>query len=577
MSREFFEVVKKAEFLLNRDEKKSLIFLTIGMLFMAMVEVFGIVSILPFIGIISNPEIINTNYYINWLFLNLDFNSEQSFIVFFGLVSFMILLTSNIVRIVVTKKIYQFSWDLNYDLSYRLLNAYLSNEYSFFLKRNSTELTKNTITETYQVITGVYIPLINILSRGIIAFFIVALLVVVDPFVASLIGIVVIGGYMAIYGVLKKKIALQGQARTEAHEKRFKAIFEIIRGIKEIRLMGKEELFLKNFSKPSREYSTVLADNLYLQEIPRYAMEILAIGGVMLVIIVTLFTSGDAKNVIPIASLYAFAGYRLMPSLQAIFRSITLIKFNLKPLDILYDDLKNHKRDWHKTMPEKRSEPMPFVKSIEIDKISFSYEGSDTLVLKDFSLTIDAGQSLAIKGTTGSGKTTLVDILLGLLEPNNGTIIIDGVSLTKENRHLWQQNIAYVPQTIYLIDDTLAANIAFGDDKIDVEKVEWAAKLACLDDVIENLENGYDTIVGEDGVRLSGGQRQRIGIARALYRQPKLLVLDEATSALDESTEKKVMDAIYQYSENCTVVMIAHRLSTVEQADRVIDLTNPDK
>ena len=554
--------------LLTVEEKKNLYFLTFFMFIIATLEVVGIASVLPFMDLAMSPEKIDNNGF----FLSIiDYFSlsKKEFVISLGILSFLLLLISGIMQIVINKRLYTYTWDLNHTLSYRLITKYLKNDYAFFLDRNSSELTKNIITEVQQVVYGIYLSIVMILSRGIAVSMILLLLLFIDPLVCVLSAIILIGGYVIIYKLIKNIILKQGKIRTEAHEQRFKAISEAIGGIKEVKLMNKEDIFLKNYESPSKRFSDATAKNNIYPIMPKFIMEVIALGGIILVIVLLFSLDYNLNNIIPIATVFAIAGYKLMPSLQMVFKSLSEMKYNTKPLDILYKDLTEEDNNQIK----QSDKDFIFNKCIEIKNISFRYSDNTKNVLNNFSLKIPKGKILAIKGTTGSGKTTLIDILLGLLKPNSGQIYIDSMKISENNVKLWQSKISYVPQFIYLIDDTISANIAFGDEKINMDKVYWAAKQAMLEDVIDNLDNGYDTIVGEDGIKLSGGQRQRIGIARALYKKPSLLVLDEATSALDEVTEKAVMDNIYKFSSNCTVIMIAHRLSTIQRADEVIDMS----
>jgi ATP-binding cassette, subfamily B, bacterial PglK len=565
-----YRVTKKAYHLLNKREKGGLALLTVLMFLMAIFEVLGIAALLPFMGVVMDVSKIYSSDFLHSLFLFLSI-SEVDFIVLLGVSSFLLILFSAIVQVYVNKKLFNYIWGLNHTLSSRLISKYLRNEYSFFLSRNSSELTKNIITEVQQVVYGVYFSLALIISKVFIVALVLLFLLFINPTSSLIIAVVIVGGYLSIYRLMKELILNEGVKRVRAHEQRFKAISESIGGIKEIKLMNMESVFLRNFKIPSKKFSTATANKEIYQIIPKSVMEVLALGGIILIIVASYINTGDAKSIIPLATIYAFAGYRLMPSLQAIFRTLAEMKYNAMPMNILYRDLQNHKIIENNKNPLKVGE-IKFNKKIEIIDLEFSYPDAKKYILKNINITLDYGKILALKGVTGSGKTTLIDILLGLLKPTSGYIKIDGIKIDSSNLQQWQSNIAYVPQFIFLLDDSISANIAFGDEDIDFEKVKWAAEQAMLKVVISDLENGFDTMVGENGVKLSGGQRQRLGIARAFYRRPRLLVLDEATSALDEHTEKNVMNNIHKFSEKCTVVMIAHRLSTIDKADCVIEL-----
>jgi len=564
-------IIKKAYDLLNTKEKNNLVILTALMFMMAIFEVLGIAALLPFMSVVMDTSKIYSSAVLNNIFIFLTLK-EADFIILLGMSSFGLIFLNAIIQIYVNKKLFQYVWGLNHTLSLRLISKYLENDYGFFLNRNSSELTKNIITEVQQVVYGIYLSFMLITSKTFIVVMVLFFLLAIDPISSLVVALVIVGGYMFIYALMKKLIATEGINRARAHEQRFKAISESIGGIKEIKLMNKENIFLKNFEIPSKNFSVATANKDIYQVIPKSIMEVLALGGIILVIVVSYISVGDAKSIMPIAAIYAFAGYRLMPSLQAIFRALAEMKYNSKPMNILYDDLRDTETIIQNSEDNFIVNEIKFSKKIEIVNLGFLYPNTRKQVLKNINITLEYGKSLALKGTTGSGKTTLVDILLGLLKPTSGYIKIDGIKINDTNVKQWQANIAYVPQFIFLLDDTIAENIAFGDKNIDLEKVKWASEQAMLIDVISDLDNGFDTLVGEDGVKLSGGQRQRIGIARALYRKPKLLVLDEATSALDEATEKNVMNNIYKVLDECSVIMIAHRLSTIKKANEIIDL-----
>ena len=332
-----------------------------------------------------------------------------------------------------------------------------------------------------------------------------------------------------------------------------------------------EKTYVERFSDPAKIFARNQASATVLRQLPRFALEAIAFGGIMLVILYLLKQTGTFSNALPVVSLYAFAGYRLMPALQQIYASITLLTFVGPSLDRLHNDIKSLKP----FNVEQDQGVLSFNKSIALKNIHYNYPNSPRTALKDINLIIPAKTTVGLVGATGCGKTTMVDIILGLLEAQKGTLKVDGQVITKQNCKAWQRSIGYVPQHIYLSDDTIAANIAFGVDAKDInqEAVEKASKIANSHQfIIEELPNQYQTTIGERGVRLSGGQRQRIGIARALYHKPKVLILDEATSALDNETEKAVMDAVNNLGKNITIILIAHRLTTVKKCDIIFKL-----
>ena len=329
-----------------------------------------------------------------------------------------------------------------------------------------------------------------------------------------------------------------------------------------------EKKFIKSFSINAQTFARNVASSEVLGILPRFALEAIAFGGILLIILFILDNTGSVNDAIPIISLYAFAGYRLMPAIQVIYLSSTRLKFVGPALDKIINDIKNLKP----LNLNQNQGVLNFNKAIDLKNISYNYPNSQRTSLKNINLSIPNSSRVGIMGQTGCGKTTMVDIILGLLDPEKGTLEVDGQIIKDQNRRSWQRSIGYVPQQIYLSDDTIAANIAFGVDPKDINKdlVERASKIANLHEfVINELPDQYETSVGERGIRLSGGQRQRIGIARALYHNPKVLILDEATSALDDLTEKAVMEAIHNLDKNITIIIIAHRLSTIKNCDIV--------
>ncbi|WP_424686284.1 MAG: ABC transporter ATP-binding protein [Halarcobacter ebronensis] len=551
--------------ILSKNEKKSFIKLSFLVLVMSLMEVIGIASILPFIKVVTDPNIIFEHKVLNWSYELLMFSSERQFMIVLGLVSFIILLVTNLLSVWTIKKMYTFIYSLNNTLASKLLESYLDKDYIFFVNKNSAELTKNIITEVEQTVVGVFIPFVNLFAKLIMIIFVVSFLLYINIYVTLLVFIVLGGAYFVLFTIIKKRIAQEANNRSLNNNLRYKATNEAFGAIKEIKMIGKEELFLDKFKRHSKIYASSMAHNAILGLIPKYMMEILAFGGIILSVVYLLLINKPIQNYIPIMSVFIFAGYRMMPAMQQVFASLTKIRFSYKALYNLLDDYSIIQ------LPKQNANGYSdeIIKKIQLKGISFSYKGLNNKIINNFNIILKTGDKVALIGPTGSGKTTLVDILLGLYSPLEGEVIINNKEV--DNMNIWKDKIAYVPQFNYLLDDSVYANIAFGEKNIDKEKVFYAAKLACVDDVIENLENGYETIIGERGIKLSGGQRQRLGIARALYRKPQVLVLDEATSALDEVTEKKVMNTIYNMN-NTIVVMIAHRLSTIEKANKIIDL-----
>jgi ATP-binding cassette, subfamily B, bacterial PglK len=487
--------------------------------------------------------------------------------VFTGLATLTLLVTSNLFSLLMNWRLVQFAWFRNHALSERLLAQYLAKPYSFFLERNTAELGKNILAEVQQTVKGLLVPGMLLVANVVVVAFILIFLVTLNPLRALVVTLALSSGYVLVYTLLQRRIVKYGSESLQANKKRYQLAYEVLGGVKDIKLLGRENVFLEQFSKASKVFSTRQALGEVLSSSPRYILDTLAFGTILTLMIVLYVR--DANQVIPVVGVYAFAGYRLLPNLQQIYRSITQAHFHTSVL-------RKVKRDLERvtvTFPQ-NSERLLFRERLELANISFKYQTAKEPLFKDLSLSIKHNTSVAFVGSTGSGKTTLVDILLGLLLPDEGKVLVDGETLTQDNLRNWQANLGYVPQTIFLSDGTIAQNIAFGigESELNMDAVVKAASIANLHEFVSSLFDGYDTVVGERGVRLSGGQRQRIGIARALYHDPSVLILDEATSALDNVTEEAVFQAIKNVTGKKTVIMIAHRISTVRGCDTIFVL-----
>ncbi len=565
--------IKKLREILTRREKMQVGLLLIAIIAMAFSQAVGVASVLPFISLVMDPSIVFDNRWLLLVYETLNFNNINRFIIFVGITMFTVIVISNAISAFATWFKLRFAWMNNHRLSRRLHEKYLSMPYAYFLNQNSADLSKNVLTEVNQLTTQYIIPALNVLTRSLLVIFILAMLLWVDVLISiSAFGILG-GAYGAIFWRVNKNLKQRGALRVEANRMRFKSVSEAYGGIKEIKVLNREPYFLENYSNESFKHARLMSWNAVIGQIPRFALEAVAFGGIIIFMLVMLIISDDARQVIPLASLFAFAGYRLMPALQEIFTSFTQMQFNKAVLDRIHDDFMRTEDGFLKeTFSKITAEPLPFKKYILLDHITYNYPNTDHPVIKNIHISIKRNSSVAIVGPTGAGKTTFVDIILGLLPPQVGKLIVDDLVIDETNTIKWQRNIGYVPQQIYLSDDTVARNIAFGvpDNKLDREAMENAARIANIHEFITNeLPKGYDTLVGERGIRLSGGQRQRIGIARALYHDPEVLVFDEATSALDGVTEDAVLSALENAARLKTLIIIAHRLTTVKNCDQV--------
>jgi len=570
-----YSSLKKLYFEFSPEEKRSLFFIACIIVLSALVQVVGIASIFPFISAASDPSIVDRNTYLLAVKHFFAIANNQDFIVFLGGFVLLTLILTNVFLAFSTWVTMRFVVTIIQTLSFRMLQRYLNEDYLFHLKRNSSELLKNLTAEIGRVVNGGIISAINIVAKSFTALCILALLVIVDPMVALMVGLVLSSSYALVYWFIRRRLGRIGIIMTGLASERMKCINEALGGIKELKVLGRERYYLRQFKVIAKEIIKHNVFNRTAVDLPRYLLETIAFGGILTVTIYLVAVKNDVQTVLPMISLYGLAGYRLMPALQGIFQSTATLKHDIAAVELFYNDIKGtdtlpfNYTDEECILIKKAS----FKKDLFLDNLSFSYPTVSKKVVNNLSMSIEANTSIGIVGTSGSGKSTLVDIMLGLLRPQTGRLLVDGVELTSNNMRAWQDNIGYVPQSIFLADSSVSQNIAFGVDEENIDKnaVKSAAKMANLHDFIEDdLENGYETIVGERGIRLSGGQRQRIGIARALYHNPSVLILDEATSALDSPTEQSIIKAVYKLASDKTIIMIAHRLSTIKECDQII-------
>ncbi len=563
--------LKKFLFLLTSQERNHVGLLLIMMLLVALLEMIGVASILPFMSVLTNPDLIQTNSILNFMFKTskqYGIENNEQFLFVLGIIVFILLVTSLIFKAITAYAQVRFVQMFNYSISKRLIEDYLYQPYSWFLSRNSADLGKTILSEVATVVGGGIRPLMEIISKGVITVTLIILLIIVDPKLTAIVCFSLGGTYVILFYFIRSFLDRIGKDRLKSNESRYMAVSEAFGASKEVKVGGLEETFINQFSNSAKIFARTQASVSVLGQLPRFFLEAIIFGGMLIIILTTIGKSESFISILPIISLYAFAGYRLLPALQHMYASFTQLAFVGPALDKLYFDIKKLK-SFNKNFSQ---EILSFNKSIKLNNVCYNYPNVIRTTLKNLNLTFPAKTTIGIVGSTGSGKTTTVDIILGLLEAQKGTLEVDGKVITKQNVRSWQRSIGYVPQHIYLSDDTVKANIAFGTDPKDVNQdmVEKAAKIANLHQfVIDELPKQYDTITGERGVRLSGGQRQRVGIARALYHNPKVLILDEATSALDNQTEEVVMEAVNNLGNNITIILIAHRLGTVKKCDKI--------
>lgn len=557
--------------LLNQHERKQVGLLLGLILINALLDMVGVASIIPFMAVLANPQLVETSITLNKAFQissAIGILTPGQFLFALGILVFGLLVFSLGFKAFTTYVQMRFTLMREYTIGKRLLDGYLNQPYSWFLSRHSADMGKSILSEVSAVINGALIPALNLIAQGTAAVALLLLLVMIDPELAVTVGLVLGLAYALIFRATKSLLTLIGSERISANQARFETVSDAFGAVKEVKIAGLESTYINRFGKYAQIYAKNQATAQIIGQMPRFALEAIAFGGMILLVLLLMSRSEDFAAAIPIITLYAYGGYRLMPALQQIYGAATQLIFSRPALDALHQDLTSLQPVEHNN----NHKAITFRQNIALNHIDFKYPNSQRLALNNVNFTIRAGMTVGLVGSTGSGKTTTIDLLLGLLEPIKGTLEIDGVIINSTNKRSWQQIIGYVPQQIYLSDNSVKANIAFGinAEEIDQEAVERAAKIANLHEfIINELPNQYETTVGERGVRFSGGQRQRIGIARALYHKPKVLILDEATSALDNLTEQVVMEAVHKLGHEVTIIMIAHRLSTVKECDTI--------
>ena len=569
------EIVRKLFALLNKAERRRLGLLFVMIAVMGLLDMASVAALGPFLQVLSNPETTGSRF-IEVVKAVLQPQSTEALLIWLAALALTFVIASLVFKTLTIYAIIRFSHMRAFSLSQRLLSAHLRQPYAWFLGRHSADLGKGVLSEVDKVVDNALVPGLRGIAQFVVVVALVALLVITNP-IAAVIGFVfVVGSYGLVFLLTRKKLERIGAERVSANEARYRFAQEALGGIKEVKLHGLEFLYLNRFSKPAFAFADRQATAMVISKLPRYLLEAIVFGAMIALVLGLLITGGGRLDqIIPTIGIYAMAGARLFPALQELYQGISLLQFNGPAVNALYADLVEQTERAGRIDAGRDQRSLNLRRRLAVRDVTFTYTGAHRAALHNLSLDIEANTTVGLVGSTGAGKTTVVDLILGLLEPESGHVAVDDVVLDRSNIRAWQNTLGYVPQHIFLIDDSVTANIALGvpPEEVDMDAVERAARIAELDqDVKSDFPDGYSTKLGEGGVRLSGGQRQRIGIARALYNDPSVLVLDEATSALDNITEKAVMDAVQNIAKAKTVILIAHRLSTVRACDKIVML-----
>ncbi len=563
------DTIKKILYILPDGDYIKLSLLLVMMMIAAGLEVIGIGMIPAFVSFIAAPERVLQYEPLIGLWELLNITTDRDLLIYGSVALVGIFILKGAYSLLFNYTEAKYIFNRRYLLSHRLMNSYMQAPYTFHLGRNTSELLRNTNIEVGIIINSVLSTLLKISREGLMALSILLFLLIMEPLISLMVIFFSGIGAGSFLLLTQKKVKKFGEQEQVHRRNMIQAVQQGIGGIKDARVLNREKYFADQFKTEARESSLLQTYIHYIKQIPKPVVETTAVLCMMLISAIMVWQGRSMAAIIPILTLFAMATVRLMPAVQQLSALYTGLRYNVVALDPVYDDLKElEKYNKNFVADRQKQEPVQFTDSIEANNIVYRYPGAVEKVLDQVSFTVPAGKAIAFVGESGAGKTTIVDIILGLLTPVSGTIKVDGLDI-QERLSAWQKNIGYIPQTIYLADDTLRNNVAFGipEDNIDDDKVTRAIQSAQLNEMVARLPDGLDTLIGENGTRISGGQRQRIGIARALYHDPQVLVMDEATSALDNITEKEITFAIESLKGRKTVIMIAHRLTTVENCD----------
>lgn len=563
------EFFRKLNYLLSKDLKIKMLGVLLLIILGSAAELLGVAIVLPIVNLAIDSDYSNNIWVKMVTKMTGVEGKEEILLILVGLV-IIIYVIKNVYISWMYSRLFYYSAIVKRTMAVKLMKAYMKQPYAFFLKKNTSELIRSVQEDTsrlYEIVLNV----LQVTSNGLTALCLLVTLIITNPMMTLMVFLMLsLCAVVIILGVQK-------QTRHYGRENQRYAAFLIqtlqqtFGGIKEVKILNAEKFFVKEYEGNYKEQTEVIRKYNLANTVPKYLIEMVCIVGIMLYLGFNIRFNANYIEIIPQLAVFVAAAYKLLPSVNAMYAYMNTIIYNRASLDVVYDDVKEaNELPLQSEFPEEEPETMKFENEIKVSGVKFRYENSEHDVLENVSLTIPKGKSVAFIGASGGGKTTTADLILGILQPVEGSVLVDGVDI-KENLAGWRKQIGYIPQTIYLSDDTIRNNIAWGisEKDIDEEKVWKALEGAQLADFVRSLDDGLDTVVGENGARISGGQKQRIGIARALYRNPEVLVFDEATSALDNETEKEVMKAIDALQGTKTMIMIAHRLTTIENCDMV--------
>ena len=559
------EIIKKFKVLLNHAQKKRLVYITFITIVGSIFEVVGVSLIIPLVSSMLNPNIINDNKYIKWACDLLNINNHKDFVLICIIAIIIVFIIKNLFILYEYRVQENFVYDNRFETEKELLNAVLSKPYEYFLNASTGEimrLIRSDVIETYNLLNSI----MTLCADIIVSIAIGALVLFIDPLMSLICVSMLIILIILIGKVVKPILKRKGDEARKQSATEYKWLLQSIQGIKEIKVAQKEKFFEDNFYEAGKKFIDSNKTYHLINIIPRLLVEAGCVCAMLMTMMVLILFGQDPVSLLPAVSAFAMAALKLMPIANRIISTTNSIAYNGPAIDKLLNNLNNLSNQKNDIQKE-YNEEITINKEVKFLNLNYTYPNSDEVILEDASLTIPAGKSVGIVGKSGAGKTTVADIMLGLLKPQKGMILADDKDVTLAYKE-WLDKIGYIPQSIFMMDDTIKANVAFGSN-IDEKKVWEALDEAKLADYVRTLKDGIDTKIGERGIRLSGGQRQRVGIARALYNNPELLIFDEATSSLDNETEKAIMESINRLHGKKTMIIIAHRLDTIKECDIV--------
>ena len=559
---------------LDKTEKTRFYYLMLIVFISMILETISIGAIIPVLTSVFNQGVEEKWFFLDRIFVEMGYEEKNSQIIFAGIFMALVFLLKNIFLSYLLWFQQKFIFDLQANLSFKMFRGYLNQEYEFHLLNNSAQLIRNVTTEVTAFITVVNASVL-IIADTIIFVALIILITYVDFWMATIVlGLLAGSGYL-FYVNIKKYNTSWGEKRQLHEGKRIQYVQEGLGSIKNIILLGRINESTERYEKSNKLYSEVARNQAVGQQVPKFFFETLAIVLIISVILFSITMNHSINSTLFTLSIFGAAGYRLMPLVTRIVANVQTLRF-FKPVIPILNRIDRNIIQYRESKDDSiNKNQINFNNLIEIKNVDFSYSGSDRKALTNVSLKIPKGSTIGIEGPSGAGKSTLVDIILGLLKTSSGQIMVDGIDINN-NISSWQKLIGYVPQTIYLSDDTLARNIALGikDENINYKLLDKAIKVSQLNELLNELKDGYDTYLGERGLRLSGGQRQRVGIARAIYNEPEVLVFDESTNSLDGKTEKEFMKEIYNLQNNKTIIIISHKKSIIENCEYIYSLNN---